>query len=310
MLTYQTINWWAWFLRPSTVWNDIIEGVFAVSFTLRFQNAQILKILANRSWLNELCTANREIIWSFKISFQVKRQIGPVLDVKAPNPKKIMEMMQFTLRKQIENQKKHANYKSLSPKGYTIWMDFSHSTFKQSKLAGKTQPSQEILTHTKPLCYTAITVGNLNVTHQEDASESMMCFRSQEPHTPNLSPSTTLKKKVSEPSGRYGRFIECSSHETEYLSSMTPNQSQRLKPILYVAIMFAFVSADILFLLCNFTVLTRRWSLLKAQAVWKALYQVRHLCYVQNRGWYWAHFGLTGHGVGKFGGRKTPEENA
>lgn len=58
-------------------------------------------------------------------------------------------------------------------------MDFSHSTFKQSKLAGKTQPSQEVLTHIKPLCYTAVTVGNLNVTHQKDASESMMCFRSQ-----------------------------------------------------------------------------------------------------------------------------------
>lgn len=101
-----------------------LRGVFAVSFTLRFQNAQILKILANRSWLNELCTANREIIWSFKISFQVKREIGPVLDVKAPNPKKDNGNDAIYLKKtNRKQQQKHSNYKSLSPKGYTIWMD-------------------------------------------------------------------------------------------------------------------------------------------------------------------------------------------
>ena len=66
--------------KLSTVWNDIIEGVFAVLFTLRFQNAQNLKILANRSWLSELRIANRKIIWTFKMSFQVKREIGPVLE--------------------------------------------------------------------------------------------------------------------------------------------------------------------------------------------------------------------------------------
>ena len=74
--------------KLSAVWNDIIEVVFAVSFTLRFQNAQNLKILANRSWRSELRIANGKIIWTFTMSFQAKREIGPVLDVKAPHPKK------------------------------------------------------------------------------------------------------------------------------------------------------------------------------------------------------------------------------
>lgn len=102
---------------------------------------------------------------------------------KPPTQKKIMEMMQFTLRKQIEN-----NNKNIPTTNPCLPKDIPFEWI------GKTQPSQEVLTHIKPLCYTAVTVGNLNVTHQEDASESMMCFRSQEPHTPNPSPSATLKK--------------------------------------------------------------------------------------------------------------------
>ena len=133
MFNYQTINWWAWFPRPSTVWNDIIEGVFAVSFTLRFQNAQILKILASRSWLNELCTANRKIIWSFKISFQVNREIGPVLDVKAPNPKKDNGNDAIYLKKTNRKQKNMPTTNPCLPKDISFeWISVTAPSNKAS----------------------------------------------------------------------------------------------------------------------------------------------------------------------------------
>lgn len=143
---------------------------------------------------------------------------------KPPTQKKIREMMQFTLRKHIENKKKHSNYKSLSPKGYIIWMDFSHSTFKQSKLAGKTQWSQEVLTHIKRL---QLETWMWLTKRMHQKAWCVLEVRSHIPQT--LHHQKRLKKNVSEPSSRYGRFIECSSHETEYLSSMTPNQSQTIE---------------------------------------------------------------------------------